>query len=117
MSTPSSPHGLLVHNVYFTLFDAAPVACERMQVACRKYLASHPGIVWFGCGARATALNRDVNDREFDFSLHIVFRDQAAHDAYQVSADHRRFIDENRGNWQNVRVFDSVAVNEPPADS
>jgi hypothetical protein len=114
---PSTPvkHGLLFHHVYFTLNDATPAACEQLLLACRKYLAPHEGVEWFGCGIRAAELNRDVNDRDFDVSLHIIFRDRAAHDAYQVSADHRRFIDENRTNWKRVRVFDSMAAQGPPA--
>jgi hypothetical protein len=110
MSASASSSRLLFHNVYFTLIDGSPAACERLQMACRKYLAPHTGIVWFGCGNRAVELNRDVNDHEFDVGLHIVFQDRAAHDAYQVSADHQRFIDENRSNWKRVRVFDSVAA-------
>ena len=50
------------------------------------------------------------HDRGFDVALHIVFQDQAAHDSYQVSARHERFIEENRENWRQVRVFDSVAA-------
>jgi hypothetical protein len=115
MSTPDGPTALLVHNVYFSLHDAAPAACERLLAACRKYLAPHDGVAWFGCGTRAAGLKRDVNDREFDVSLHIVFRDLAAHDAYQTSPGHLRFIEENRANWKRVRVFDSAASDGPPA--
>src|ERR1700719_1848311 len=102
MTIPASSHGLLIHNVYFSLHDASPAACEQLRAAFRKYLAPQPGVVWFGCGTRATELNRDVNDRDFDVGLHLLFRDRSAHDAYQVSADHRRFIDENRANWKRV---------------
>jgi hypothetical protein len=109
MSSPAGPSGLLIHNVYFTLHDASRVACEQLLAAIRKYLAPHPGVTSFGCGVRATELARDVNDRDFDVSLHLVFVDRAAHDAYQVSAEHHRFIDENRFNWKRVRVFDSAA--------
>src|SRR5262245_39473214 len=108
MSSPAGPNVPLVHNVYFSLHDAGPAACERLLTACRKYLATHDGIVSFGCGRRAAGLNREVNDKDFDVSLHIVFRDLAAHDAYQVSPGHLRFIDENRANWKRVRVFDSA---------
>lgn len=110
MSTPAGATAPLVHNVYFSLHDATPAACERLLAACRKYLAPHAGITWFACGTRAAGLNREVNDREFDVSLHVVFRDLAAHDAYQTSPDHLQFIAENKANWKRVRVFDSVAA-------
>ena len=46
-------------------------------------------------GVLADELRRDVNDLDFDVGLHVVFADQAAHDAYQVTPEHLRFIDEN----------------------
>jgi hypothetical protein len=117
MSTLADSSGLLIHNVYFSLHDSSPAACNRLLAACRTYLAAHAGVVVFRCGARAAELNREVNDRDFDVSLHIFFRDRAAHDAYQVSVDHQRFIEENRGNWKRVRVFDSTAADQPAASS
>jgi hypothetical protein len=109
MSSPAGAEAPLVHNVYFSLRDAGPAACEQLLAACRKYLAVHDGIVWFGCGTRAAGLAREVNDKDFDVSLHIVFGTLSAHDAYQTSPEHLRFIDENRANWKRVRVFDSFA--------
>ena len=50
----------------------------------------------------------EVNDRDFDVALHIVFADQAAHDLYQDAELHHRFIAENKAKWKKVRVFDSV---------
>ena len=46
-------------------------------------------------------------------ALHVVFADQAAHDAYQTTPDHLRFIAENKDNWKRVRVFDSVVARSP----
>jgi hypothetical protein len=104
---------LLVHNVYFLLNDRSPAAKEALLAACRKHLPNHPGIVFFACGMLAEELQREVNDRDFDVGLHVIFKDQAAHDHYQVSEDHHRFINENRANWKKVRVFDSVAGQSP----
>jgi hypothetical protein len=101
--------GLLVHNVYFSLHDRSTAAKWKLIQACRKYLAGHPGIVFFACGVLAEELKREVNDREFDVGLHIAFKDQAAHDHYQDTEAHLQFIAENRANWKQVRVFDSVA--------
>ena len=103
---------LLVHNVYFSLKDKSPAAREKLLQACRKYLASHPGIVFFGCGLLAEELRREVNDRDFDVGLHIVFESQAAHDRYQAAPEHVRFVEENRADWSKVRVFDSAVARE-----
>jgi hypothetical protein len=107
----SSPQAglLLVHNVYFALKDNSEAAKQGLLAACRNYLANHPGTVFFACGTLATELRREVNDRDFDVGLHIVFRDQAAHDQYQDAPLHLQFIEENKANWKKVRVFDSTA--------
>jgi hypothetical protein len=114
----SSAHAsLLAHNVYFSLHDRSDAARARLLEACRKYLAPHPGVVFFACGVLADELDREVNDRDFDVGLHIVFQDQAAHDSYQISEPHLRFIDENKANWSKVRVFDSVVAQSQPTVS
>ena len=52
-------------------------------------------------------MKRDVNDRDFDVALHLVFKSKAAHDQYAKSERHLKFIEENKDNWKRVRVFDS----------
>jgi hypothetical protein len=108
---------LLVHNVYFSLHDRSEAARARLLEACRKHLPGHAGIVFFACGVLADELRREVNDHDFDVSLHIIFRDRAAHDVYQDSADHHRFIAENKSTWKRVRVFDSMAGQTPTASA
>jgi hypothetical protein len=104
---------LLVHNVYFALHDPSDTARTRLLEACRKHLPGHAGILFFACGVLAQELHREVNVRDFDVGLHIIFRDRAAHDAYQISAAHQRFITENKATWKHVRVFDSTAGQTP----
>ena len=100
---------LLSHDVYFTLNDGSDEAKRKLVGECKKYLAKHPGVVFFAAGAREAQLERPVNDRDFDVALHIVFSTRADHDRYQTSEGHLRFIAENKANWKTVRVFDSVA--------
>jgi hypothetical protein len=104
-----SAESLLVHDVYFRLNDRSPEARERLVAACRKYLPGHEGIVLFTCGVVCDELARDVNDRDWDVGLHIVFRDRAAHDHYQLTDAHHQFISENKATWAKVRVFDTTA--------
>jgi hypothetical protein len=98
---------MLAHNVYFALKDSSDAGVQTLVAACRKYLVSHPGIVFFACGTRQKELTRPVNDQDFDVSLHIVFESKAAHDAYQDAPLHHTFVEENKDNWAKVRVFDS----------
>src|SRR5262245_2045498 len=99
---------MLAHNVYFALNDKSDAAKQRLLAACNRYLSKHPGTVLFACGTLAAELRRPVNDLDFDVALHIVFENQAAHDAYQIAPAHEKFIAENKANWKKVRVFDSL---------
>jgi hypothetical protein len=105
---------MLAHNVYFSLKDPSPDSIRKLLDACRKYLANQPNVTFFACGELSSACNRPVNDRDFDVSLHLVFRSVDDHDRYQQDSEHQKFIAECKDNWEKVRVFDSVvAVNHP----
>lgn len=104
---------LLSHNVFFKLAKPTDEARKALVDACRELLAGHPGIEFFAVGVLASELDREVNDREFDVSVNIVFTDKAAHDAYQAHPKHTRFVEHHRGEWAKVRVFDSW-VNQVP---
>jgi hypothetical protein len=98
---------MLAHNVYFTLHDNSDPARQALIASCKKYLTSHPGVLFFACGRPQEELQRPVNDRAFDVSLHLVFDSLASHDAYQDAPLHHTFVEENKPNWKQVRVFDS----------
>ncbi|GIW96269.1 MAG: hypothetical protein KatS3mg110_4310 [Pirellulaceae bacterium] len=97
----------LAHMVFFKLKESTPEARQKLVAACQKYLSGHEGTVYFSVGVLAEDLNRDVNDRDFDVALHLVFANKAAHDKYQGHPRHLKFIEENRDSWSKVRVFDS----------
>ena len=99
---------MLAHNVFFTLKDNSPAAKQKLVDACKKYLSNHPGTEYFAAGVLADQYKREVNDRNFDVGLHLVFKNAAAHDKYQDAETHKRFIEENKENWKTVRVFDSL---------
>jgi hypothetical protein len=98
---------MLSHNVYFSLKDNSPQAKQTLIAACKKYLTDHPGTVWFSVGPIAQEMKRDVNDRDFDVALHVIFKNKAAHDQYAKAERHLKFIEETKDNWKKVRVFDS----------
>jgi hypothetical protein len=106
-ATGNEPPRMLSHDVYFALKDNSPEAQKRLVAACKKYLSDHPGTVWFAAGTKVAEHQRDVNDRDFDVALHLVFKDKASHDAYQAAEKHHKFIEECQDNWKKVRVFDS----------
>ena len=98
---------MLAHDVYFSLNDSSPQAKEKLIAACKTYLSGHPGTVRFAVGPLADDMKRDVNDRDFDVALHLVFKSKAAHDQYAKAQRHLKFIEENKDNWKKVRVFNS----------
>ncbi len=97
----------LIHDVYFTLNDGSETARSKLVEDCYKYLSNHPGIVFFAAGEVVESHERDVNVRDWQVSLHIVFKSKDCHDRYQKAPDHYKFIEENKDNFKSVRVFDS----------
>lgn len=97
----------LAHMVFFTLAERNAANQQKLVDACEKYLGDHEGTVYFSVGTMAEDFKRDVNDRDFDVALHLVFKDKAAHDKYQTHERHLKFIEENKALWGKVRVFDS----------
>lgn len=95
------------HTVFFRLIDRSPSAVEDLLRACQDDLAGHEGEEGFFAGARADGYEREVNDLDFDVALSIRFSGREAHDAYQVSGRHARFIARCQENWSSVRVFDA----------
>jgi len=100
------PHHL-IHDVYFTLKDDSETARSKLIDDCYKYLSDHPGVVFFAAGEVVESHERDVNVRDWQVSLHIMFKSKDYHDKYQKAPDHYKFIEENQDNWKSVRVFDS----------
>jgi hypothetical protein len=98
---------MLAHDVYFTLKDKSPEAKKQLITGCKRFLAEHPGTVWFAAGTLVGQHEREVNDLGFDVALHLVFKDKASHDKYQEAPAHNKFIEEYEYNWESVRVFDS----------
>jgi len=97
----------IAHAVYFKLKDATPAAKLKLVESCDLYLEGRDGVVSYSAGVRGEDFKRDVNDLDFDVSLHLVFKDKASHDAYETHPEHLKFIEANKANWTKVRVFDS----------
>jgi hypothetical protein len=99
---------MLAHNVFFTLHNNSSAQKELLVKECHAYLKDHPGIVFFAAGVLAEDLRRPVNDLKFDVALQVVFKTKQAQDDYQKAPKHLEFIERNRANWKQVRVFDAL---------
>ena len=100
----------LAHHVFFTLHDSSDAAVTRFLEACQKYLSGHDGVIDFSMGRRDVELNRPVNNTEYHVSVHLIFRDRAAHDAYQTAPRHLEFIAEQQSFWKAAEIFDSLLL-------
>jgi len=98
------------HMVYFKLKDSTPDNRTKLVDACKKYLVEHEGVVYFAAGVIGDEFKREVNDRDWDVALHLVFETKAAHDKYATAPDHLKCNDKNKAGWEKVRVFDSEIV-------
>jgi hypothetical protein len=97
----------LSHAVYFTLKDASAAAVENLIEDCYTYLKHHPGVIYFSAGRLIPEHNRDVNVTDFQVGLQVVFSNKSYHDQYQDAEEHKIFLDRNKANWSQVRVFDT----------
>jgi hypothetical protein len=104
---PQKPAPFIGHMVFFKLKDGSPEARKKFLDSCDKLLTGHEGTVYYSAGVLADGFKGEVNDRDFDIALHLVFVSKAAHDKYQVSPNHKKFVADNKAAMDKVRVFDS----------
>ena len=99
--------GMLVHSVYFWL---KPETTAAQRAEFRAGLESLRGVRPVDAlyiGAPAAIAERPVVDRSYTFALTAIFKDIAAHDAYQVDPLHKAFLDKFRALWTRVQVYDA----------
>ena len=94
-------------SLFFTLAEDTQENRTTLVAACQEYLSGHDGTVYFSAGIINEELDRDVNDKEFDVALHVVFASRKYHDAYQTNPRHLNFVKKFSHLWSTVRVFDS----------
>lgn len=97
---------MLVHAVYFWLEDDLSEADRQKFVRGVRSLESIPGSEGCYIGVPA-ATDRPVIDRTYDYALVVLFKDMAAHDAYQVHPVHDAFRNECASLWKRVQIYDS----------
>ncbi|MGC4004754.1 MAG: Dabb family protein [Pirellulales bacterium] len=98
----------LAHIVFFSLAESNDANRAKLVEGCKKYLDKHDGVVYFGVGVNAPEYDREVNDRDYDVALHVVFATAKDQDVYQTHPRHLEFIKECKSLWKKVRVFDST---------
>ena len=95
----------LVHDVFFTLQDSSPEACDALATACLA-LAEIPGVVHLTAGVRDASQQRNVNRADYHVGLHVEFDSAEAYDAYGPHPVHQALVETHKGNFAAVEVFD-----------
>lgn len=98
---------MLIHSVYFWLKAGLTPAERSHFVSEVKKLSAIGSVSKLYVGGPAKIEARPVTDRSFDYALTIVFKDGAAHDAYQVDPLHLAFVSGNKETWTKVLIYDS----------
>ncbi|MCF7760635.1 MAG: Dabb family protein, partial [Cephaloticoccus sp.] len=90
---------MLVHSVYFWLKPDLTDAQRAAFLKALSALSEVPSVSAFYLGSPAAVAARPVVDKTFDHSITCLFKDMAAHDAYQVHALHQAFLEVGRPLW------------------
>jgi len=99
---------MLIHSVFFWLKpETTPAQRAAMRMGLESLRAITTGEAVY-VGTPATLPERPVRDSSYAFALTVVFKDTAAHDAYQIDPLHEAFIREFRPLWARVQVYDAV---------
>jgi hypothetical protein len=98
---------MLVHSV---IFWAKSDLTHEQRATFRvglETLRKIPSITAIYIGAPAAVTPRPVVDRSYTYGLTIVFKDVAAHNAYQVHPIHQTFVSECKQYWEKVQIYDT----------
>lgn len=98
---------MFIHSVYFSLRDdLTPAERQRFEDGIRS-LAAIDSVAEGRIGVPA-GTDRAIIDRDYTHALILAFRDERAHDAYQVHPVHDRFREQCAGYWSGIRIFDTI---------
>jgi hypothetical protein len=105
----------VAHSVFFKLKDSSGGSRAKLVATCKLLLTGHDGALSFATGTLAGDVTGPYNDPDYDVSLHLVFVNKASLDKYLAHPRHQKFVDENKENFDKIRVFDSYLSPAPPA--
>jgi hypothetical protein len=100
---------MLVHTVLFWLRkDLTPAQREEFLTQGLKSLRPIKSVSELHVGTPAPIVPRPVVDASYSFALTALFKDVAAHDAYQVDPVHKAFVERFKPYWERVQIYDAM---------
>jgi len=99
---------MLVHTVVFWLRkDLTPAEREVFLKEGLESLRPLASVSALYVGTPAAIPPRPVVDASYDFTITALFKDIAAHDAYQVDPAHVAFVGRFKSTWTRVQIYDA----------
>ena len=98
---------MLVHSVFFWSKPGLSADEQTAWLAGLESLKQIPTVSSVYIGRPASTPARAVTEKSFALALTIVFKDAAAHDAYQDHPIHLDFVKNCQKYWSKVQVFDA----------
>jgi len=99
---------MVIHSVFFWLQPGTSEAQRAEFAVGLEALRSVAGVDSLFVGKPAAIEPRPVVDDSYSYALSIMFKDLAAHDAYQVDPAHKAFIEKFRALWAKVQIYDAA---------
>ncbi|HKP95174.1 MAG TPA: Dabb family protein [Fibrobacteria bacterium] len=98
---------MFIHSVYFWLKPGLSPENVKTFETLSNAMAGIPGVghLWVG---KPAPTDRPVIDRSYSYALTVVFKDMAAHDAYQKHPIHDTFRNTCGDFWSQVKIYDSL---------
>ena len=96
----------MIHSVYFYLKPDLSEAQKADFLKAVESLRAIKSVDKAYIGTPAAVPARPVVDSSFSYGLTVVFKDVAAHNAYQVDPIHLRFVENNKSLWTKVQIYD-----------
>ncbi len=98
---------MLVHSVLFWLKPDLTPAQRDEFVRGVESLRGIKAVSSVYIGKPAATEKRPVIDDSYSYALTVLFKDVAAHDAYQVDPVHLAFVNNCKPFWTRVQIYDA----------
>jgi len=95
------------HMVYFKMADRLPKTRARFIEYCQEHLSGYAGQTYFSVGPRDVEMRRDVNARDFDVTMNMIFKSKKFYEEYANADRHKEFIFKTAGMSTARKVYDS----------
>jgi glyoxylate carboligase len=99
---------MMIHSVYFWLKPELSAAQRETFKRGLDSLGAISTVDKIYIGVPAATPRRPLIDSSYSYALVLLFKDLAAHDAYQIDPIHVAFNNSCRELWARVQIYDAT---------